>query len=51
VDVRSIVAALAGYPGWYVLEQDVVLAAEPAPGAGPAADVATSLAYLREVLP
>lgn len=51
VDVRSIVAALAGYPGWYVLEQDVVLAAEPAPDAGPAADVATSLAYLREVLP
>ncbi|BCJ29944.1 TIM barrel protein [Actinocatenispora sera] len=50
VDVPAIVAALAGYTGWYVLEQDVVLAAEPGPGAGPAGDVATSLDHLRKVL-
>ncbi|HEX6447409.1 MAG TPA: TIM barrel protein, partial [Streptosporangiales bacterium] len=48
VDVAAIVAALdaAGYQGWYVLEQDVVLEGEPAPGTGPRDDVALSLAYL-----
>ncbi|BCJ35925.1 inosose dehydratase [Actinocatenispora thailandica] len=50
VDVPAIVAALGDYPGWYVLEQDVVLSGEPAPGAGPAVDVAASLARLRAVL-
>ncbi|GLW07392.1 inosose dehydratase [Microtetraspora sp. NBRC 13810] len=48
VDVAAIVAALsvAGYDGWYVLEQDVVLDGEPEPGTGPVDDVRASLAYL-----
>jgi inosose dehydratase len=47
VDVTGIVAALegAGYEGWYVLEQDVMLPAEP-DDAGPVADVRRCLAYL-----
>lgn len=49
VDVTGIIASLtaAGYDGWYVMEQDTVLAAEPAEGAGPLADVTASLDYLR----
>lgn len=48
VDVAGIVAGLgaAGYDGWYVMEQDVVLDAEPPGGAGPVASVRRSLAYL-----
>lgn len=48
VDVAAIVAGLQahGYDGWYVLEQDTVLDAEPASGQGPSADVQASLAYL-----
>ena len=34
----------ARYPGWYVLEQDLALAAEPPAGDGPAADVERILA-------
>lgn len=47
VDVEGIVTALegAGYDGWYVLEQDVMLSGEPA-GEGPVADVRRCLAYL-----
>jgi inosose dehydratase len=50
VDVAGLVGALrgAGYDGWFVLEQDTVLAGEPA-GAGPAGDVEASLAYLRSL--
>jgi malonate-semialdehyde dehydrogenase (acetylating)/methylmalonate-semialdehyde dehydrogenase len=49
VDVTGIVAALegAGYRGWYVLEQDVMLPGEP-DGEGPVADVRRCLAYLTE---
>ncbi len=49
--LREVVRALeaAGYRGWYVLEQDVVLAAEPPPEAGPKAAVARSLGWLRHV--
>jgi inosose dehydratase len=49
VDVAGIVRSLegTGYRGWYVMEQDVVLADEPAPGQGPSAAVRTSLAFLR----
>ncbi|MEM9890648.1 MAG: sugar phosphate isomerase/epimerase [Actinomycetota bacterium] len=37
-----------GYDGWYVLEQDAAITGdEPAEGAGPVLDVATSLNYLR----
>jgi inosose dehydratase len=48
VDVAGIVRALVahGYTGWYVMEQDTILAAEPAVGQGPVADVRASLAYL-----
>jgi inosose dehydratase len=47
-DIAGVVSALEGneYRGWYVLEQDTVLDAEPAPGAGPAADVRACVAYL-----
>jgi inosose dehydratase len=51
VDVASIVSTLegAGYTGWYVLEQDTVLSAEPPPGTGPIDDVRASLAFLHTV--
>lgn len=47
VDVTRIVDTLegAGYQGWYVLEQDVMLDGEP-DGEGPLADVRACLAYL-----
>ncbi len=47
VDVRRLVRALErhGFASWYVLEQDVKLDAEPAPGAGPAEHVRTSAGY------
>jgi inosose dehydratase len=48
VDLARIVSTLEGhgYAGWYVMEQDAVLAAEPEPGGGPVADVRASLAFL-----
>lgn len=48
VDIAGIVSSLTavGYQGWYVMEQDAVLDAEPAPGDGPLADVTASLEYL-----
>lgn len=57
VDITAIVAALedSGYDGWYVLEQDTILAGDPADpatakGAGdPVADVRTSVAHLAEI--
>jgi inosose dehydratase len=50
VDIAAIVTSLeqAGYGGWYVLEQDTVLAGEPE-GAGPAGDVAQCLEHLRSL--
>jgi inosose dehydratase len=50
VDVKRVLEVLdgAGYDGWYVLEQDIMLAADP--GYGPSAEVGRSLAYLRGVL-
>ncbi|WP_031173469.1 sugar phosphate isomerase/epimerase family protein [Streptosporangium roseum] len=47
VDVPGIVAGLgaAGYAGWYVLEQDVVLG--PGDDVGPRENIRESLAYLR----
>ncbi|GAA4215653.1 TIM barrel protein [Actinocatenispora rupis] len=52
VDLAGVLGALgaAGYAGWYVLEQDTVLAAEPAAGAGPVDDVRRSLEHLAAVL-
>jgi inosose dehydratase len=51
VDVETIVSALGrrGYDGWYVLEQDTILAGEPH-GEGPVQDVRTSADYVRSVL-
>jgi inosose dehydratase len=51
VDIAAIVGSLeaTGYDGWYVLEQDTVLAGEPE-GRGPAADVEQCLAFLRDSL-
>lgn len=52
VDLGTLLTALSkgGYTGWYVLEQDVILNADPSPGTGPAAEVAKSLAYLTRAL-
>ena len=41
---------MAGYDGWFVLEQDNALNAEPAEGAGPFADAKASVVFLRQVL-
>ena len=51
VDFQAIVEHLRkqGYQGWYVLEQDTILAEEPR-GEGPLADVRASVAYLRGLL-
>lgn len=51
VDVAAMIRTLhdAGYDGWYVLEQDVMLDGEPA-GEGPVADVRESLDYVRGAL-
>jgi len=48
VDIAGVIDALedAGYRGWYVLEQDVSLKTDPAPGEGPKADAVESVAYL-----
>ena len=48
VDVAAIVRTLedAGYQGWYVMEQDTILDAEPQAGAGPFAEVRTGLEVL-----
>jgi inosose dehydratase len=39
----------AGYTGWYVLEQDTVLAVEPPAWRGPVADVQASVAFITEL--
>lgn len=51
VDFAAIVGHLRGYgyDGWYVLEQDTILPAEPS-GAGPIDDVRTSVDALRAIL-
>jgi inosose dehydratase len=49
LDIAAVVGHLeaAGYTGWYVLEQDVMLGAEPPPGRGPVEAVRASLAFMR----
>lgn len=49
IDFAMVVAELnkVGFDGYYVLEQDIMLDAEPAPGAGPILDVKKSLAALQ----
>ncbi|WP_433226388.1 TIM barrel protein [Actinomadura formosensis] len=48
IDIPGIIRTLegAGYEGWYVMEQDTVLAGEPAAGEGPYDDVRRSLGFL-----
>ncbi len=50
-DVSGLVGRLnaGGYEGWYVLEQDAVVKAEPEAGAGPVVDVRASLEFLRGI--
>lgn len=52
VDLRGVLELLrgTGYRGWYVLEQDIMLVAEPNTENGPSADVRKSLAFLEEVV-
>ncbi|OIV36265.1 inosose dehydratase [Mangrovactinospora gilvigrisea] len=51
VDIAALVRALeaAGYRGWYVMEQDLMLDAEPAPGTGPIDDVRTCIDHLENL--
>jgi inosose dehydratase len=51
VDFQSFIKTLedAGYDGWYVLEQDCVLDADPAPGEGPILDAIKSIDYLKSL--
>ena len=51
VDIAGVVSHLEAhdYDGWYVLEQDTVLAQEPK-GEGPVAEVRVSAEYIRSVL-
>jgi inosose dehydratase len=54
VDIAAMVRVLeaAGYLGWYVLEQDVMLDVAPGEGdEGPVADVRKSLDYLLRIAP
>jgi len=51
VDIEGVIRTLEGegFRGWYVLEQDVSLPTEPAPGAGPKADAVESVDFLRRL--
>jgi inosose dehydratase len=51
VDVAGVVRALegAGYEGWYVLEQDAALSAEPPAGFGPMVNVRRSQASFEAI--
>ena len=48
VDIAGVIDVLerSGYEGWYVLEQDVSLDRDPAPGEGPLADAQKSVRFL-----
>jgi inosose dehydratase len=52
MDVRVFVGFFegAGYDGWSVLEQDVMLDAEPTGGAGPLEAVRASAEFVRSLL-
>lgn len=51
VDIEGVIRTLEaeGFRGWYVLEQDVSLPAEPGPGTGPKADAVESVEFLRRL--
>jgi inosose dehydratase len=50
VDIERVLEVLdrAGYGGWYVLEQDIMLEGEP--DDGPTAEVGRSIAFVKDVL-
>ena len=52
VDIRTIVRSLikSGYDGWFVLEQDNVVHAEPSANEGPIADARASVEFLNSVI-
>jgi len=51
VDIAAVIEVLeqSGYEGWYVLEQDVSLDRDPAPGEGPLADAEKSVRFLESL--
>ncbi len=51
LDIEALLRRLleTGYQGWFVLEQDTALAAEPEPGGGPIAAARRSLDYFRRI--
>ena len=51
LDIEGVVDRLqrAGYRGWFVLEQDTALTAEPEPGGGPIVAAGQSLAFFRRI--
>jgi inosose dehydratase len=51
LDIEAVFTRLreAGYRGWFVLEQDTALAAEPGPTRGPQEAAALSLEYFRRI--
>jgi len=52
VDIAGVVTHLLdhGFDGWFTLEQDTILDGQPE-GEGPVADVRSSLAHLRSLIP
>jgi inosose dehydratase len=52
VDAERLLDVLeeAGYPGWYVLEQDAVVETKPEVGDGPVVDVGKSLEFVEKIL-
>ena len=51
LDIESVLSRLraSGYRGWFVLEQDAALTADPEPTTGPAAAARQSLDYFRRI--
>jgi inosose dehydratase len=51
IDIQAVFGRLAeaGYQGWFVLEQDTALTAEPEPAGGPAEVARQSLDYFRRL--
>jgi inosose dehydratase len=51
IDIEAVIGRLqeAGYQGWFVLEQDTALTAEPAPASGPVAAARQSLDYFTRI--
>ena len=52
IDIETIVGSLitTGFDGWFTLEQDTVIADEPASGAGPIDQARQSLTFLRQIV-